>query len=177
MRQRWDHLRLRKALEDRYGEREEAHDLERRADLEQVVLRLMRLPQQGLAEELYLRLIDDRASFGALASRHSLGEESVTRGIVGPIDLAQLHPTLCEVLASLAPGDIHPPSLLESSIVLVRLEHRRPASLTEALRHRLLEERLQPDLERDLDDALAELRRTHGAGGHPQALVPALAGA
>ncbi|WP_216914683.1 MULTISPECIES: peptidyl-prolyl cis-trans isomerase [unclassified Synechococcus] len=177
VRQRWDHLRLQKVLEDRYGERVEAHYLERRADLEQVVLRLMRLPQQGLAEELYLRLIDDGASFGALASRHSLGDESVTRGIVGPIELSQLHPTLRGVLASLAPGDMHPPFVLEASILLVRLEHRRPASLSEALRHRLLEELLQPDLESWLESALAELRRTHAAAPLPPAPLPALAGA
>jgi hypothetical protein len=154
VRQRWDHLRFLKALEDRYGERVEARYLERRADLEQVVLRLMRLSQQGLAEEFYLRLIDDDASFGELASRHSLGDESVTRGIVGPIELSQLHPTLRSVLASLAPGQIHPPFLLEESILLVRLEHRRPASLNEALRHRLLEELLQPDLEACIGAAL-----------------------
>lgn len=177
VRQRWDHLRLQKALEDRYGERVEAHYLERRADLEQVVLRLMRLPQQGLAEELYLRLIDDGASFGAIASRHSLGDESVTRGIVGPIEVSQLHPTLRAVLASLAPGDIHPPFVLEESILLVRLEHRRPASLNETLRHRLLEELLQPDLERWLEGALAELRHTHPAAPLPPAPVPVLAGA
>ncbi len=177
VRQRWAHLRLQKALEDRYGERVEAHYLERRADLEQVVLRLMRLPQQGLAEELYLRLIDDGASFGALASRHSLGDESVTRGIVGPIEISQLHPTLRAVLASLAPGDIHPPFVLEESILLVRLEHRRPASLNETLRHRLLEELLQPDLESWLVGALAELRHTHATAPVPPAPVPVLAGA
>lgn len=157
--QRWDHLRLQKALEDRYGERVEAHFLERREDLEQVVFRLMRLPQQGLAEELYLRLIDDDASFGDLASRYSLGDESITRGIVGPIEISQLHPTLRSVLRSLAVGDIHPPFLLDQSILLVRHEHRRPASLDEALRPRLLEELLQPDLQAGIDAALAELRR------------------
>ena len=166
VRQRWDHLRFQKALEDRYGERVEAHFLERREDLEQVVLRLMRLPQQGLAEELYLRLIDYDASFGDLASRYSLGDESVTRGIVGPIELSQLQPTLRGVLDSLAPGDIHPPFLLDEAILLVRLEHRLPASLNEALRHRLLEELLQPDLESSVEAALAAL--------HP---VPALVGA
>lgn len=177
VRQRWDHLRLRKTLEDRYGERVEAHYLERRADLEQVVLRLMRLPQQGLAEELYLRLIDDGASFGALASRHSLGDESVTRGIVGPIELSQLHPTLRGVLASLAPGDIHPPFVLEESILLVRLEHRRPASLSEALRQRLLEELLQPDLERCIVAALEELRRSPAPMETTPVPLLALAGA
>lgn len=163
VRQRWDQLRLRKVLEDRYGERVEAHFLERREDLEQVVLRLMRLSQQGLAEELYLRLIDDAASFGDLAHRFSLGDESVTRGIVGPIERSQLHPTLREVASALAVGDLHPPFLLDDAILLVRLEHRRPASLDEALRQRLLEELLQPDLSASIDAALAELHRPPGA--------------
>ncbi len=173
VRQRWDHLRHQKALEDRYGERVEAHFLERRADLEQVVFRLLRLPQQGLAEELYLRLVDDGAGFGELASRYSIGDESITRGIVGPIELSQLNPTLRGVLGSLAVGDIHPPFLLEQAILVVRLEHRRPASLSEDLRHRLLEELLQPDLHSCIEAVLAELRHSLAAEQAPLAAVPA----
>ncbi|MCP9929368.1 peptidylprolyl isomerase [Cyanobium sp. AMD-g] len=176
VKQRWDHLRLQKALEDRYGERVEAHFLERREDLEQVVFRLMRLQQQGLAEELYLRLIDDDASFGDLASRHSLGEESLTRGIVGPIEISQLHPTLRSVLRSLTAGEIHPPFLLDQSILLVRLEHRRPASLNEALRHRLLEELLQPDLQAAIEAGLADYRRSLAPADTPVSPALALAG-
>jgi hypothetical protein len=176
VKQRWDHLRLQKALEDRYGERVEAHFLERRENLEQVVFRLMRLPQQGLAEELYLRLIDDDASFGDLASRYSLGDENVTRGIVGPIEISQLHTTLRDVLRSLAVGDIHPPFLLEQSILLIRLEHRRPASLNEALRHKLLEELLQPDLQAAIEAGLAQWRRSLAPAEPPGPPALVLAG-
>ena len=175
--QRWDHLRLQKALEDRYGERVEAHFLERREDLEQVVFRLMRLPQQGLAEELYLRLVDDDASFGDLASRYSVGDESFTRGIVGPIDIAQLHPTLRGVMRSLAVGQLHPPFLLEQSILLVRLEHRRAATLHEAMRHRLLEELLQPDLQAVIEAGLAHLGRSLATASNPPPPALVLAGA
>ncbi|MCS5698765.1 peptidylprolyl isomerase [Cyanobium sp. FGCU-52] len=175
VRQRWDHLRLQKALEDRYGERVEAHFLERREDLEHVVFRLMRLPHQGLAEELYLRLVDDDASFGDLAARHSLGEESLTRGIVGPIEVAQLQPSLRAVLRSLTVGEIHPPVLLDQSILLVRLEHRRPTSLNESLRHRLLQELLQPDLQVAIDGALKELRRSLDPAVPPATAALALA--
>jgi len=171
-RQRWDHLRLQKALEDRYGERVEAHFLERREDLEQVVFRLMRLSQQGLAEELYLRLVDDDASFGDLASRYSVGDESFTRGIVGPIDMAQLHPTLRGVVRPLAVGELHPPFLLDQSIVLVRLEHRRAATLHEGMRHRLLQELLQPDLQAGIEAGLADLERSLAAANKP--LTPEL---
>jgi hypothetical protein len=133
----------------------------------------MRLPQQGLAEELYLRLVDDDASFGDLASRYSVGDESFTRGIVGPIDIAQLHPTLRGVMRSLAVGQLHPPFLLEQSILLVRLEHRRAATLHEAMRHRLLEELLQPDLQAGIEAGLAHLGQTLATAANtpPPALV------
>ena len=118
VKQRWNHLLLEKALDDQYGERVEAHFLDRRDDLEQVVFRLMRLPQRGLAEEFYLRLVDDQVSFGDLARGHSLGDERMTRGIVGPIEIGQLHHSLRTVLRTLAEGDCHPPFLLDNAIVL-----------------------------------------------------------
>ncbi len=160
VKQRWNHLLLEKALDDQYGERVEAHFLDRRDDLEQVVFRLMRLPQRGLAEEFYLRLVDDQVSFGDLARGHSLGDERMTRGIVGPIEIGQLHNSLRTVLRTLAEGDCHPPFLLDNAIVLVRLEHRCPACLTDALRSRLIQELLQPDLQALIETGLAALAGT-----------------
>ncbi len=175
VRQRWNQLLLEKALNDHYGERVEAHFLDRRGDLEQVVFRLMRLPQRGLAEEFYLRLVDDQASFGDLASCHSLGDERVTRGIVGPIEIGQLHNSLRTVLRTMAEGDCHPPFQLDQTIVLVRLEHRRPACLAGALRSRLLQELLEPDLQTRIETALVALSRSFAPVGElqPPALVMA----
>jgi hypothetical protein len=157
--QRWNAQLLQRALAEHYGEKLEAHFLDRRQDLEQVVFRLMRLPQQGLAEELYLRLVDDQASFGELASLHSLGDERMTRGIVGPIECGQLHAGLRQVLHTLTEGQCHPPFLLENTIHLVRLEHRRPAALNAATRLRLLEDLLQPDLQAWIESGIDTLRR------------------
>jgi hypothetical protein len=160
VKQRWNQLLLEKALDDHYGERVEAHFLARRDDLEQLVFRLMRLPQRGLAEEFYLRLVDDQVSFGDLACRHSLGDERMTRGIVGPIEIGQLHNSLRTVLRTLAEGECHPPFQLDNAIVLVRLEHRRPACLTDALRSRLMQELLEPDLQEWIEAGLAALAGT-----------------
>jgi hypothetical protein len=60
----------------------------------------------------------------------------------------------------LAQGQLHPPFLLEQSILLVRLEHRRAATLNEATRFRLLQELLQPDLQEAIDAGLANLGRS-----------------
>jgi parvulin-like peptidyl-prolyl isomerase len=144
---RWDMLRLRKWLEEHYGPQVESHFLQRQSDLEQVVFRTIRLRQLGLAEELYLRLIDKEESFGDLASRYSIGDERFTRGLVGPLPIGQPHPNVRAVLARLKVGDISPPFVADNTILLLRLEHRIPARLDETMRQHLLQELFQPDLE------------------------------
>lgn len=160
LQQRWDQLRLQKWMEMEYGERLESYFLERRADLEQVVYGVIRLQHQGIADELYLQLIDDAANFGQLAREHSLGDERYTYGLVGPMPISQPHPILRRILESLTVGEIHPPVILDQWIVIVRMEHRQPARLDDPLRFRLLQELFQRDLEATLDEQLATLYPT-----------------
>lgn len=156
----WQQSLLRRALELRYGDRVEAHFLGRRAALDQVVFRMMRLERLGLAEELYLRLVDDHASFGDLADQHALGEERHTRGLVGPMAVGQPHPRIAQALARLAQGELHPPFTVDNAVVLVRLERRLPAQLTDPLRRQLLRELLEAELEGTTAAVMAELRQT-----------------
>jgi len=155
MGQRWDQVRLQKLMETRYLDRLEPYFLERRKDLEQVVYGLIRLHNQGAAEELYLRLIDDKADFTELARRHSLGEERFSHGLVGPMLISQPHPTIRAVLESLKVGEVHAPFRVDSWVLLVLMEHRQPASLNDATRIQLQQELLQQDLDETLDAVLA----------------------
>jgi len=154
MRQRWDQLRLHKWLEVQYGERVETYLLERRAALEQVVFAMIRVWSQGTAEELYLRLIDDGADFAQLAQQFSIGDERLTHGLLGPMPISQPHPRIQAVLQRLTVGDLHPPIQLDQCFLILRLEHRQPASLNEATRQQLLQELFQQDLQATLDSQL-----------------------
>lgn len=153
------------AVEARFGDRLEAYYLSRRSELDQVVFRLIRLEQLGLAEELYLRLLDDGASFGDLAEGHGRGEERHTRGLVGPLPLAQPHPRIRAALAPLEEGEIAPPFQVERTILLVRLEKRLPAQLTPTIREQLLGELLEQELEAAGMSVLEDLRRRIQASG------------
>ncbi|MEB3332517.1 MAG: hypothetical protein VKI83_08505 [Synechococcaceae cyanobacterium] len=157
VRERWDQIRLQKWMEESYRERVEPYFLERRDDLEQIVYGMIRLRNQGAAEELYLRLLDDGADFGELAHNHSLGDERFTRGLVGPMLISQPHPTIRGVLQNLAVGDLHPPFRVDDWILLVRMEHRQPARLNDTLLLQLNQELLQQDLDAVLDAELAAL--------------------
>ena len=174
-RQRWNQQRLQIAVEARYGDRLESYYITRRANLDQVVFRMMRLDRQGVAEELYLRLIDDGASFGDLAESHALGEERHTRGLVGPMAIGQPHPSIGAVLARLLEGEIHPPFLVDQTILLVRLEKRLPAQLTAPIRQQLLQELLDAELESCAAVALAELHSSSAAKILPGSRQPELA--
>ena len=154
--QRWDQLRLRRWAEACYGDGLEAFFLARRADLEAVVFRMIRVRDRGLADELYLRLVDDRASFGDLAEAHSCGDERWARGLVGPLPIDRPHRSIRSVLERLAPGEVHPPFLVDDALLLIRLEHRLPARLDEPLRQRLLAEMLEADLAATIDLALSD---------------------
>ena len=120
--------------------------LERRTALEQVVFSLIRLQQLHAAEELYLRLSDDGADFGELARSFSLGQERLSGGLVGPMPVGQLHPRIAAALGRLQPGQVHPPVDVEPYQLVLRLEHREPASLSDALRQQLLNELLEREL-------------------------------
>ena len=161
MRQRWDQLRLQKWLEVHYGERVETYLLERRAALEQVVFAMIRVWSQGTAEELYLRLIDDDADFGQLAKHFSIGDERLTHGLLGPMPISQPHSRIQAVLNRLTVGELHPPIQLDQCFLILRLEHRQPATLNDTTRQQLLQELFQQDLQATLDvklpAALAQL--------------------
>lgn len=157
VRERWDQIRLQKWMEETYRDQVEPYFLERREDLEQVVYGMIRLRNQGAAEELYLRLLDDQADFGELARQHSLGEERFTCGLVGPMRISQPHPTIRTVLQTLAVGELHPPFPVDNWILLVRMEHRQPAQLNDSTLLQLSQELMERDLEATLDTCLPDL--------------------
>jgi parvulin-like peptidyl-prolyl isomerase len=173
MAQRWDQVRLQKLMEERYRDGLEPYFLERRKDLEQVVYGMIRLKNQGAAEELYLRLIDDHADFYELAKTYSLGEERFTHGLVGPMLISQPHPTIRAVLESLKVGEVHAPFRVDQWILLVRMEHRQPASLNDATRIQLLQELLQKELDESLDALLTSVYPTLLPAAEPLATLVA----
>lgn len=147
LRERWRELRRQKLLDQTYAHHLDSYFLERRADLEQIVYGMIRLHNLGAAEEIYLRLVDDQADFAELARQHSLGDERYTHGLVGPMAISQPHPRLREVLATLELGQVAPPLVIDTWVLILRLEHRQPAQLNDALRGQLLGELLEKDLE------------------------------
>ena len=72
---------------------------------------MIRMSNEGLAQEIYYRINDDGLDFSTLAREYGEGPEKACGGFVGPVGLMRSHPALSEQLRTHAnePGKvIHP---------------------------------------------------------------------
>jgi glycosyltransferase involved in cell wall biosynthesis/parvulin-like peptidyl-prolyl isomerase len=133
-------LRIEKFKKATWGSKLESHFRQLKPKLDQVVYSLIRVRDSALAQELYLRLLEDEQSFAELARQYSQGTEAQTGGLIGPVSLSTPHPQLAHILALSQPGQILSPTNISDWWLIVRLEKFIPAQLDEPMQQRLLNE-------------------------------------
>jgi parvulin-like peptidyl-prolyl isomerase len=151
-------LRLRRHCDRLYRPKAEARFLDRKTQLDRVVYSLIRIGDEGLARELYLRLDDGEANFADLAAKYSEGPERSTRGVVGPAPLTQAHPLLVERLRTAAAGVVQEPFQIERWWLVFRLESLTPATFDEAMAEQMSQELFEDWLEAEVSGHLNALR-------------------
>lgn len=132
-------LRVEKFKQATWGDKLERYFRRRKGQLAQVIYSLIQVEDQALAQELYHRIQVGQA-FTELAQEYSQGREAQTGGVVGPVALSALHPTLARVLRSSQPGELLAPIPLGEWLLVVRLEKLIPVQLNEFMRRQLLRE-------------------------------------
>jgi parvulin-like peptidyl-prolyl isomerase len=125
---------------------------QRKTQLDKVIYSLITTSEIGIAQEIYFRIQEGEQSFAQLAREYAQGPESQTDGLVGPIDLQSLHPTLVNILAKSQPQQLSPPTQINNVIVIVRLEKILPAQLDRSTRQRLLNERFNQWLQTQMTE-------------------------
>lgn len=174
--ERWNLLRQQKWIETTYEELVESYFLSERPQLEQFVYSFIRLSDQGLADELYLRLIANESDFLTLAGEFSEGLNKYKMGICGPQRRSEIHPKIVEALEKLSNGDTAAPFAIRSSVLLVHLIHRQEASLDNEMKvflyRQMFERELSEFLTRELPSLITQLTEL-GAINDTSALDPA----
>ena len=135
-------LRIEKLKQAKWGHKLQSYFLKRKDDLDQVIYSLLRTKDQDLAQELYFRIHEREQPFAELARQYSEGAEAETGGLLGRVELGMLHFKLATLLRTLPIGQVET-LVLGNRYMLVRLEKRIPASLDEAMRQRLLQEKFE----------------------------------
>jgi parvulin-like peptidyl-prolyl isomerase len=136
-------LRVEKFQQKTWGHKLESYFLQRKGQLDKVIYSLLRVKDQGLANELYFRIKEGEQTFAELAFKYSEGPEAQTGGLMSPVELGTLHPQLAQLLRISQPGEVWTPLPFGEWQVIIRLEKLIPAQLDEAMRQRLLQENFQ----------------------------------
>ncbi len=117
-----------------FGSKAEGHFLKRKDTLDKVIYSLIRVRDQDVSYDLYLRLEEKKSDFSSLAQQFSEGPEKNTNGKVGPISLSTAHPLLKELLQNQQTGLVLEPVLIENWWVVARLEERIDAIFDDAMK-------------------------------------------
>lgn len=116
----------------------ESHFLTHKSKLDKVVYSLLRTSHQEVATELYFRIEAGEQTFSELAREYSQEPEAQTGGLLGPMELAVLHPTLAKMLSISKLGQLWSPIQLGEWFVILRLEKFIPAVFNDIMRQQLL---------------------------------------
>ena len=146
-----------------FGHIVERKFLERKDDLEEVTYSLIRVKDQFLANELFLRVNEKEASFGDIASEFSLGPEKDTKGIVGPISLTKSHPAVTEVLKGSKIGAVNNPIFVNDVWLILRLESFNKSILNEDMELKMSHELFNDWLNEEANKELNKLTQKIGS--------------
>ncbi len=133
-------LKIEKFKHQKWIHQLESYFLKRKRALDRAIYSLIRIQDEGMAKELYFRIHENEQSFAEVAREYSQGPEAQVDGIIGPIELGNMHPELAHLLAISQPGQLWHPVPIEEWLLIVRLEKLIPAQLDVSMRQRLLRE-------------------------------------
>ena len=148
---RFAHQRFSPGLEERFLASQGSRDL--------VIYSLLRVRDYGLARELWIRLEEDETTFAEAAREFGEGPEADRQGVIGPIPIGALQPTLLQdIIRGLKVGELSAPIAIGEWQLLLRLEKLTPARLDDQVRDQMLQEAL----DKFLDDRVSRLRNGDG---------------
>lgn len=127
----------------------------RKPALDRVVYSLIRVPDGGVARELWFRLEENEATFADLAARYTSGHEVHTSGILGPVRFEVMHPALAAHLRSGKEGQPLKPVLIGDTFVIARVEKFLPVQYDAYMEARMIEELCSLWLNSKLDESHA----------------------
>ena len=102
--------------------------IERKVFLDRVVLSRIIVENQELADELKIQ-IQEGASFEELAQEHSIADDRISNGMMGPVSRGTMPDTIRAAIDSAEPGDLVGPIEVEQRWALFRVEQAIPATL------------------------------------------------
>ena len=111
--------------------------LERKSFLDMIEYSIIRVKNQNLANELFLRIKEKEEKFEYIASKYSEGPEKKYNGHIGPVPIGDAHPLLAHLLQISEEGKLCSPRNIDNWWVIVRKEKLIDTSLNDAMMKKL----------------------------------------
>lgn len=134
-----------------FAQKSESHFLKRKDDLDLVTYSMIRVKDENLAFELFLRLEDDPLSFASLARTYGEGPERNHDGRITNQNIAAIDPFLSNLLRRSKAGQVSEPFLLQNWWILVKLNQLDAARFDDRMRQKMCHELLEQWLNREID--------------------------
>ncbi len=148
-------LKIEKFKQATWGHRLESHFLTHKSEFSLITYSIIRTSSLEIAQELFFRIQAGEQTFAECAKEYSTSSEAPNGGLVGPVPLSQLHPTIAKMLTETQPGQLLPPINLGEWYFILRLEKFFQAQLDEAMRQQLLSSLFETWLTEQLQGKLA----------------------
>ena len=120
-----------------FKEKINSHYLKRKNQLDRVSYSLLRIKNEDLANELFLRIKESETTFKKAAEEFSEGPEKKVGGFLGPVPISQPHPLLSKLLQISKPKQLWPPKKLDNWWIIVRCEEIHNTKLDDELKSKL----------------------------------------
>lgn len=154
----YDQLKIQKFKEEKFSSSIESSFLNQKSSLDKVLYSLIRVKSKSEADELFLKLEEEEASFANLASNYSQGVEKDFNGVIGPMEIGKLNPDLAERLRISKEGQLWPPFETNDWWIILRHEKSIPAKLDTNMRNSLLSNLYEQWMQSQLIPILKDIR-------------------
>ncbi len=127
-------LKWEKWCMDNFRNRIEEYFLDKKPFLDKYTYSIIRVKNEGLSQELYLRIKEKESDFYKIAKEYSEGVEQQTGGLIGPVNLNNPHPIISNLLKVSQNNQLWPPKKINKWWVIIRLEEKIIATLDSNIR-------------------------------------------
>ena len=136
-----------------FGHMAESLFLKKQDDLDYATYSLIRVEDQLISQELYMRIKESEESFEDVASKYSIGPEKDFKGLIGPIQVGKGHEQITQLIRTSEIGQVQGPiqiNLDNKEVYLIfRLENLYKSKLDEQMKLNLSKEVFQTRIEEE----------------------------
>lgn len=160
--------RIKRTSQRLYQSKAELHYLTCKEQFDQVTYSQLLTPNQYLAQEMFLRLNEEEANFGELATQLRKSGQQKGQGRFGPVALANVPAPLTKPLRSCTPGTLLEPIQVQNNWLIVRLEQFQASQFDQAMEQQMCADLFQQEVDRRVDERISSFEADEITNKSPQ---------